>query len=149
MGSVSYLDGRDGFRDVKFGDPPKEGMALIENDGQLKFYHRSSDDLTVGTGRLSGITYGFYKGRLMSVLLSTRGLVDSRALLATLQAAYGPGDQQNEYLEEYFWLGNVVRAVYSQKPISNDATADISNEAISAEKASDEKTAAERSGGNL
>jgi hypothetical protein len=70
-------------------------------------------------------------------------------LLATLQAAYGPGDQPNECLEEYFWTGGIVHCVYDQRPVTNDATAALTNVTIQAKEQNDETTAAEPSGGNL
>jgi hypothetical protein len=148
-GSTAYLDARNGFRDMKFGDPPKSDMILIENDGKQKFYHRKSDDLTVGVGELSEITYGFYKQQLYIVWLKTRGLPDSQALLTTLTSAYGAGQQSNEYLEEYVWNGSVVTAIYEQNQINGSASTVISSIGISAQKAGDEKAAAARSAGNL
>jgi len=149
MGTVAYLDARNGFRGVKFGEPPKPGMVLIENDDNSKFYRRESDDMTMGSGRCSEIVYGFYKNQLYTVLLKTKGIIDSQALLGSLRAAYGSGDQPNEYLDRYFWRGTFVRVIYDENVITHGASAVLDCIAISAQKEADEKAAAARSGGNL
>ncbi len=149
MGSVAYLDARNGFRDMKFGEPPKSGMVLTEKQGDLKFYRRASDDLTVGSGRVAAITYIFYKNRLFTVMLQTKGIMNSQALLATFRAAYGPGDKPNEFLDAYLWSGKIVSVSYNENLVTKNATALIKNRAIARQKHSDEKAAAERSGGNL
>jgi hypothetical protein len=62
-GSVAYLDFKNGFRDLKFGDPPTENMVIVEDAGESKYYRRTGDDLTIGGARLSSLDYGFYKNR--------------------------------------------------------------------------------------
>jgi hypothetical protein len=149
MGSIAYLDARNGFRDLRFGQSLASGMTLIENDRDTKFYRRASDDMKMGGGSLSEITYGFYKGHLFTVMLKALGIVDSQALLDTLRAAYGPGNKTNQFLDNYFWRGNDVMVMYEESPITHDATAVINSLPISAQKEADEKAAAARSGANL
>jgi hypothetical protein len=60
-GSLAYLDFRNGFRDLKFGDPPTQDMRAFEESGDTKFYRRSSDDLIIGNAKIKEISYGFYK----------------------------------------------------------------------------------------
>ena len=59
-GTLSYLDFKNGFRDLKFGNPPTPDMHLVEDSGNLKFYRRTDDDLTIGGAQVHQINYGFY-----------------------------------------------------------------------------------------
>jgi len=149
MGSIAYLDARNGFRDMRFGDAPTPGMTLIEDGGDTKIYRRASDDLSIGSGRLSFLVYSFYKNRFCEAMLKTRGILDSQALLETFRAAYGPGYQANEFLPEYSWFGVVAGVEYDENSITHDASAVLLSNAISAEEQADKKAAAKRSGANL
>jgi hypothetical protein len=130
MGTLAYLDERNGFRDVSFGGAPLLGMRLVEDDGDEKFYTRPADDLSVGNGALASISYGYYKSQLFSVNLNAEGLVNSRALLDTLEAAYGKPYQPNEFMQRYTWLGSSVNALYDENPINGDSHATIMNKAL-------------------
>jgi hypothetical protein len=148
-GSLAYLDFRNGFRDLKFGDPPTQNMTVFEEGGDTKFYRRSSDDLTIGNANIKEISYGFYKGRLYSVLLQTGGLINSRALLAVLREAYGPGSRPNQFMDRYLWDGSKVLLYYDQKPISDDAIAMFQSVPLRNERAADEKAKARKGAGGL
>ena len=140
-GSIAFLDQLNGFRDLKFGEPPKSSMILLEDDGDLTFYRRDSDDMKVSDGELSEITYGFYKQQLFTVTLKTKGSANSKALLTTFNSAYGAGRQPTDYLQEYYWFGTTVNATYDENLLTGDASATISNIRLSAEKNRDQKAA--------
>jgi hypothetical protein len=127
---MGTLDFRNGFRDLSFGSAPVAGMRLVENDGDETFYQRSTDDLSVGSGHLASITYSYYKYRLLSVEVETKGLANSRALLDTLKAAYGEPYQSNEFMHRYTWKGGTVNAIYDESAINGDSTTLILNKAL-------------------
>jgi hypothetical protein len=140
-GSSVYLDFKNGFRDLKFGDPPPHEMQVVE-DGVTTFYKRPADDLVIGNATLHGLTYGFYKGRLSSVLLETKGLVNSRALLEVLRQAYGSGHRSNQFMDRYSWHGRRVTLIYDEKPITNDADVLFESVTLKNEREADEKAKA-------
>jgi hypothetical protein len=120
-GSLAHLDFKNGFRDLTFGDPPTEEMQLVE-DGTSKYYRRPGDDRMIGNAHLHEIAYAFYHDQFSSVILQTKGIVNSRALLSVLRQAYGPGMRPNEFMERYVWKGNRVLLYYDEQPITHDAT---------------------------
>lgn len=77
---LKALDEKNGFRDLTFGAAIEgiEGMKLIEDGGANKYYSRSEDELSLGGAELTGITYGFYKGKLASVILEAKGICAPR-----------------------------------------------------------------------
>jgi hypothetical protein len=122
-GLLTYLDFKNGFRDVTFGDPPTSDMVLKEDAGDAKYYTRPHDDLSLGGAQLQSIAYGFYKSRCHWLVLETKGLVNSRAMLEVVRQTYGPGDQGqgNPYLQQVVWFGSRVSGTYSENSVTSDA----------------------------
>ena len=143
-GSLAYLDFTAGFRHLNFNDPPTKDMRLIEGDGDTKYYKRPGDDLVIGKVNVREITYGFYKKRLDSVLLETKGLINSRAMLEVLREAYGSGYRPNQFRDRYVWNGSRMLLYYNEKTISNDAIVIFQDIPLRTEKAVDEKAKAQK-----
>src|SRR5262249_55030527 len=105
QGSLQYLDSKYGFRGLAFGSPPPKDMKVVEDHGDIKYCQRPGEDLSIGGGRASRIVYGFYKNRFYWLLIETKALSDSRAVLDVLKQAYGSGHRPNQFLDEYYWFG--------------------------------------------
>lgn len=120
-GSLAYLDAKNGFRELHFGDPPKKDMILVESFGEEKVYKRSRENLIIGAAKVENIVYLFYKNRLSSVIIWTKGIINSSAMLEVLREAYGAGFQSNQYLEHILWSGSKVNLLYAQNVITRDA----------------------------
>lgn len=132
--SIQALDEQYGFHGARFESAVTsyKGLALAEKGGDTRFYRRPTDVKTMGEGELSSIRYGFYKGRLAMVILETKGLTNSRAVLAALVAQYGPGAQNNPYQQRFAWNGKAVTMSYDENAGSNDATIFISSKKLRA-----------------
>jgi hypothetical protein len=143
------LDFKNGFRDLKFGDPPTSDMVLKEEHGDTKYYARPSDDLTLGGAQLQHITYGFYKDRFYWLLLETKGFVNSRAMLDVVRQAYGPGYQGNRYIQEFAWFGSRVSGLYNENLATSEGRMALSSKPISAEREADQKAKARKGVGNM
>ena len=113
-GSLAYLDSRYGFRDLEFEQPIEtcKGMALVEDDGDLKFYTRKEESLELGGAKLKLIEYGFYKGKLANVTVNAEGKTNSVALLNYLEKYYGPGRKSPRGTEKCYWFGQKVLVDY-------------------------------------
>ena len=118
--SVSKLDEKYGFREMKFETSLTSFKNLVKV--QENFYASTTENLTLGNYKLSQIAYGFYKGRLFSIIIMTKGLTNSSGVLKILQQAYGTGYKDNEYLESYIWRGEKVKMTYEENSITSDAT---------------------------
>jgi hypothetical protein len=122
-GSLTYMDFKNGFRDVTFGDPPTSDMVLKEDAGDAKYYIRPHDALSLGGAPLQSITYGYYKGRCKWLVLATKGRVNSRAMLKVVRQASGPGyqGQGTPYLQQFAWFGSRVSGTYTEHLGTSDA----------------------------
>lgn len=139
------------FRDAVFGDTISHysNLVVTEDDGTTKYYERSSDTLITPGLTLDKITYGFYKGRLSSVDIATKGYVDSRQALSVLSAKYGTPYQGNQFMETFNWFGKAVNLTYDENSITNDATILYSSVPMSAQEQADKNSDATHSSGKF
>jgi hypothetical protein len=149
QGSLAYLDHKNGFRDLKFGDPPRAEMVLKEESGDSKYYARPTDDLSIGGAHLSQLVYGFYKNRLQVVRMTTKGIVNAQALLEVLRQAYGPPSQPNQFMKRYRWQGSKVIISYDENSIRHDADVWFFSQPLIAEQEADQKSKAKKGVGGL
>ena len=129
------------FRDLTFGQAPTSDMVPAGADSGLPCYARPSDDRSAGSGQLSSLKYCFYNNQLLDVVAETKGLVNSQALLQTLQAKYGEGEQPNEFIPLHHWglfsplyWSKRLDIIYNQNLVTDDATVLYESAAVSAER---------------
>jgi len=93
---------KPGFRDVRWGDPPAAGMSVLKKDGDETLYMRSDDSMRIADGRLSGINYQFWRGKLHGVVLriAAGSLVP---VLRAVEKVYGKPTQPNPLKPRYYW----------------------------------------------
>ena len=94
---------KPGFRDVRWGDPPAPGMSFIRRDGDEALAMRADDSLRIGEGRLAGINYQFWKGRLHGVVLAIAP-GSLKAVIDAVQLVYGKPSQPNPMKPKYYWM---------------------------------------------
>jgi len=141
-GTLAALDAKTGFRDVLWGSAPTADMTLVETgkDGTT-YYRRPSDSMTVGAAQLEAIAYFYWRDQFLGVMLMSEGYANARALLATLQEAYGEGHQGNQFMERYHWFGKTVTLSFDQKS-SDDAVVVFRYEPLQEKQKAAEKDAA-------
>lgn len=142
--ALQALDAKNGFRDYRFDDTIDKFKNLKKqiDYGDDKSYVSTDENLKIGDAQLSDISYSFYKDKLYSVLIQTKGSINSGKVKAAFQAQYGPGFQRNRFAETYFWFGNKVTLYYDENAITHDAAIIISDNGISARIEADKKQAA-------
>jgi hypothetical protein len=121
--SLQTLDETYGFRGARFETTTSayKDLVLAEKAGETQYYRRTGEKKQLGSGTLTDVTYGFYKGRLSVVMLKTTGLANSRAVLEALEEQAGPGTRSNPYAQRYAWNASKVHMSYDENALSNDA----------------------------
>jgi hypothetical protein len=149
--NLKKLDEKNGFRDAIFESDTSayKDLVFLEGDGNTKYYKRTSDELKIGDSELDGIIYGFYKGKLSTVMLTTKGYTNSRGVLSVLNAQYGRGYQSNQFMEKYSWSSKNVLMSYTQNSITDDATIFMFSRIIMAQESKDKKSAASNAADDL
>ncbi len=132
--NLKALDEKNGFRDYKFGDSLSKfaNLNLIEatKDSLTGYYIKTDDKLTIGENAVE-IIYAFYRGQLYSVIIKTKGYINSRGLLKTIEELYGKGYQSNQYMEKYYWFGKECTASYDENSATHDARVYFNSKKIS------------------
>jgi hypothetical protein len=150
-GTLEALSEKYGFRDAHFESPLSafKDLVLVSPGNPSKGYYRRNDSKKIGGAHVSNIYYSFYKGKLAAVLISTKGIENSRALLDALKAQYGPGEQANERIEDYEWLANRVKMTYKQNVITDDATVVLMSTHMLYQQKADKEAAAKSAARDL
>jgi len=145
------LDEKNGFRELKFGMSidSVSNLKLIDGNGISKYYEKTDDKLTIGDYAIESITYGFYKGKLSFIMITTVGYANSKGVLNLFTTQYGKGYQSNQYIEEYWWFGKTVSLNYKENSINNNGKIIMSTNIFDDEKAADKKAATEKAKNDL
>lgn len=120
------------FRGIKWGSDIRDlpDMRLLAEEGELKFYEKTSDPAKIGDADVDKIIYGFYKDRFYNVMIYFRALANYARIQETLSNTFGKPFQPNESEKKLFWNGEQVnlllhfdegtnngRIIYLFKPI--------------------------------
>jgi hypothetical protein len=78
-----------GFRGIKWGQPPVEGMTVGYEEGDTRFLVRSTDDIRIGNVLLNSVAYSFRFNRLEAVVIDLP-MSGFELLTRHLTAEWGP-----------------------------------------------------------
>jgi len=95
----------EGFRGIKWGDPPGEEMEYRIKIGtdNLVQYERKNDKLKIGGAKLESIEYQFYKGQFMGVWIETqRG--NHEPLEDVVKLNFGPGHSEDYFSGDFLGI---------------------------------------------
>ena len=91
-----------GFRDMKWGDPPRPGMTVLEETENDRFCLLPTDELELGGVPLTRIVYKYWQKRLAEVQIEIPpDSVD--AVFRHLTAEWGKPQQPNRFIEDFSW----------------------------------------------
>ena len=127
-GTLRYLDAKNGFRDVKFGESEKDIPNLIlksSDDARgLKTYTRSDETLSFNGVPLKSVEYTFLKGELFQVVakwsVEEKGAVLKNSATTSLApfcaSLYGPARRHAAKKDsaEYVWRGKQVELILNE-----------------------------------
>lgn len=141
---LQQLDRTYGFRDVTFETPISafRNLVLVDATGHTKIYRRTTDSYQIGQAQAASILYYFYKGKLITVRLTTQGDANSRGMLEAFSDLYGPGYQANDHVEKHVWQGEKAYLGYEQNTLTNNATVYIWSNALVEQRRREELKAA-------
>jgi hypothetical protein len=93
----------DGFRGVKWGQDLRSlrYMKFIDELDGLRYYKKMNDEMHFGDAGVSEIAYAFSAGKLVGVVVSSKGRENARLIYETLAFAYGTPSKQNN--DNYYW----------------------------------------------
>lgn len=125
------IDEKFGFRDIKLETPfskfSNKQLVKVEEEPLKKYYTSKIENLKLGDYALKEVTYIFFHDTLATILIQTKGLINSGGLLKILSESYGQGFQSNKYIERYLWMGEKATIYYDQNSVTKDAIVTISS----------------------
>ncbi len=128
-----------GFRGIKWGQPPVEGMTVVHEEGDTRFLVRSADDPRIGNVLLNSVAYSFRFNRLEAVVIDLP-MSGFELLTRHLTAEWGP-PRSSPDRRRHVWADpgtspEASQAVLEKKVENRTARLLISSRASNAERAS-------------
>ena len=111
----------NGFRGIAWGTPLSKltGMVVADDSGQVKYYRRTGDPLSLGEAELKRVSYGFYRDMFYSVLIEFEGKANFEKTRTHLLATYGETAGMGSTGTSYMWGtadGASISLKYSETP---------------------------------
>jgi len=106
---LAFQNEPDGFRGLKWGDPPGEDMKCVGEDivhYYTKYYERKGDKLQLGAAKLESIQYIFYKNQFILVSIETKE-GHYAFLVKLLKLKFGNPEYNAQNLKR--WSGNKAK----------------------------------------
>lgn len=109
------------FRGMKWGSNIRElpDLKLLAEEGELKFFERTSDLTKVGDADVDKIIYGFYKDRFYNVMIYYRSPSNFATIQEMFSREFGKPFQPNESEKKLFWNGEQVNLLLNYDEASN------------------------------
>ena len=99
-----------GYLDLRWGQPLSQfdDLTLVGTDsayGGVQQYINKQHKNRFGRASVDNIFYGFWQGRLYTILVETSNFLDFMDLKAEAFRRYGEGRQEGDHEEKYRWVG--------------------------------------------
>jgi hypothetical protein len=123
------------FRGMKWGSSIRDykDMVLVE-DGEVKYYSKRNDNLTINESKLDKILYDFFSDKLMSIIIKFTGYGTFSNIHKAFKENYGTEYKPNQYMEKYrYCLQCESSASIEYSSITNKGTIYYMNSKISKE----------------
>jgi hypothetical protein len=134
LGAFAFQNEPEGFRGLKWGDPPTENMTKLSrldlsplsDSGTYRIFE--GENLQIGGAELERIEYRFYKGQLLGVFIETK-FNEGEPLQDVVDLKFGMYDivkdlsGKYDYCWCYEWTGDIttIKLVLSGRYFSREA----------------------------
>jgi len=127
----------EGFRGLKWGDPPTEDIKYLKTIGRQRVYTRKNDKKRLGSAKLELIVYEFYENRLYLVNLLFRGKENYDLLKTICKGRFG--EETKKILYDYYWKGPEATVILMWDSFKKVGALGFTSTVIFAEKCKAEK----------
>jgi len=119
-----------GFRDLRWGDAPPDGMTVVHEEGERKLCTRDGEDLSLDGTPVGSILYSFHRGQLVAVRIEMP-LGAGERVFRSRSAVWGAPKQASKDQQRTFWLdlfagSNATQAVFEKNTATAKASLTIS-----------------------
>lgn len=122
LGSLQSPKEMDQFRGIRWGAPVAEvsGLRPLAEDGELVFYVRDGDKLSIENVEVNQVVYGFYKGRFYNAIVYYRTAGNFSMLKDHLYGQLGNAYHPVYSEKRYFWDGDKVSVLLTFDDASDE-----------------------------
>ena len=135
------------FRGINWGAPVEDHqkeLVSLSSRGDVAFYRRPADQMSWGGAEIQKISYRYFKGRFSGSTLQLFGASHKKAITAKMFELYGPPEQPNKRVPQFFWTGEKAKVVLFCE-VTDYCVIDMANlELLAQEEAQNEPTPAKR-----
>ncbi len=147
LGAFAFENEPEGFRGLKWGDPPSEDMEYL-GDVYGKGYTLPDDKMAIGSAEFYMIAYLFHEDRFFGVALYFEG-EDNYDLLETICKERYREEQLEEGFYEFKWMGQKSFIVLRYDIVEEEGFLSLASTVITLEKTeADNKKEAEKAEGD-
>jgi len=125
VGAFAFQNEPEGFRGLKWGDPPTEDMEYWTDIQGSQIYVRPADELSLGDAKFKLILYSFYQNRFMAVGLQFRGAENYKLLETICQAKFG--EEMSKELFNFGWFSLQTRVYLTYDMAENVGTLNLTS----------------------
>ena len=135
------------FRGINWGAPVEDHqkeLVSLSSRGDVAFYRRPADQMSWGGAEIQKISYRYFKGRFSGSTLQLFGASHKKAITAKMFELYGPPEQPNKRVPQFFWTGEKAKVVLFCE-VTDYCVIDMANlELLAQEEAQNEPTPTKR-----
>ena len=137
VGAFAFQNEPEGFRGLKWGDPPSEEMEFDCSIKDLDWYKLPGDKNQIGDAYFYATRYTFFEEKFAAVYLLFFSEKNYKYLEALCQSKFGEARKEGFY--EYSWWGDLASITLSYDLIEEEgllclSSSYIMDESIEAEK---------------
>jgi len=109
----SKLASTKGFRGLEIGQSFSQtlGLQLMRSEGDLLYYHKYKEDLTLENIALSNIDYVFFQNQLISIRIRWKKTKDNNEARIFLERVFGPPSNASQE-SAIRWHGKYITIIY-------------------------------------
>ncbi len=131
--AIAFQNEPDGFRGLKWGDPPTEDMVYIDTNNNIKSYTRPGDKLGIGNAEFYILEYDFYEGRFIGIFALFINKDNYDILQTICEEKFGKPTER-DYYELHWWGGEISLIHLEYDPIEENGCFIIESYQICLEK---------------
>lgn len=102
-----------GYGGIKWGttfEQVADEFVQVSISRDRAFYRRKGEKYTIDGAELSDVTYEFYQGVFVGVMILTKqGIQNQNALKEAVIKRFGAGEQPDRSFEHFFWSGDIAQ----------------------------------------
>jgi len=114
----------EGFRGLKWGDPPTVDLKYLDTIGLRKWYELPNDKLSIGNVKFNSIYCSFYDGRFSGVVFFFNGEKNYDLLETICKGRFGE-DEMEKGFYKFIWSGMISTVILQYDKVEEEGSLSV------------------------